>query len=163
MTKDGLARFKKRIQTFLKGNSLSHEAEDFTSYALLKYSEGVTSPIYQLWTHYVRENYGDLRTEYRKKQNRTHSQSVTPFSPFVDPKGADHNVDFGFVLRFLSEDGEWFSQRDRTALVLKYEWGASQSEIAYMFGVSDAMVSKIFEEIEDRIRHMLSAQLDGMD
>ena len=165
MDRSSLERFKKKALRFAKKSKLAHEAEDFASYALLKHAEGNVRPLYGLWVDYLRENYGDLRSQYRQDQDRLGQQSISSREwaderAFLDPKEADHNVDFGFILRFLSTDGEWFTQRDRTALVLKYEWGASHAELAYMFGVSDAMISKMMSEIEDRVKHMISAQLD---
>lgn len=161
MTDEELEKIRKRAKQKAKQYRLSHEADDFGSYATVKTLEGAKGSIDQLWIDYLRENYGDTRSEYRKDQKRLYPKTVTDRSLLVAPDSTDANVDFGFIQRFLCDNGGWFSSRDRAVMTLKYQWSLSNTEIAEAFGITVSRVSQILGELETRIRLCIEAQIEG--
>lgn len=152
MDENDLRKFRKKAEARARRSRLKHEAEDFASEAMLKSLEGSSASIDELWIDYLRTNYGDTRSKYRKDQKRLYPKNVDHKTKLVSTEETGREVNFGCIQRLICENGSWFSQRDRAALTLKYKWGLTSSEIAEAFGVTPSTVTLIFKELETRIR-----------
>ena len=157
MTDEELIKFIKRAKSKARRDHMSHEADDFASYSTLRIIEGSKSTVAQMWTDYLRINFGDDRKKHKAGQQRIHTDEIHP-SMQVAP---GVNLDFGYIQRFLSENGEWVSQRDRCVMTLKYQWAMSDEEIGSALGVSSRMVVYILREIEGRLEAYLRSEFEG--
>lgn len=157
MNPDDILKFVRRAKSKARRDHMGHEADDFGSYVTVRLLEGSTSNVNQMWTDYLRINYGDNRKKHKSGQQRIHTDEVHPSMAVTSPI----NLDFGFIQRFLSENGEWVSQRDRCVMTLKYQWAMSDQEIGDALGVSSRMVVYILREIEGRLETYLRSEFEG--
>lgn len=158
MNDDAYKRLQARAKRKAQASGLGREADDFAGYATVRTLEGSHATTDQLWIDYLRENYGDARTKHHKGQQRLYPKTISARTFLIAVETADRDVDFGFIQRFLSENGSWFSARDRAVLTLKYQWGFTGPELAGTFGVTEARVSQIVAEIHERIRLAIEHQ-----
>jgi hypothetical protein len=157
---DRLDRLRMRAHQRAKRSSFPSEAEDFGSFVILKSLEGSTATIDQMWVDYMRERHGDSRSEYRKGQQRIFPAQLNKNMPDGKPTGLQ--LELEYYMGFICKNGAWFSQRERSVFIMRYQWQMSFEEIAFCFGISSGRVSQICEHVEFRIKTYIERQTEGM-
>ncbi len=159
MNDDDVRKLRAQAKRRAKRTRLGHEAEDFASVVVLKRLEGSTATIDELWIDFCRKDYGDTRSKYRKEQKRLYPKNVQKMShKLAAREETGRDVGFESILKFLSDNGAFFSQRDRACISMKYRWGMTHTEIAEAFGVTNNTVTSIFQEVDRRLRLILQSK-----
>lgn len=155
MDEDEAKKLHKYAHKRAMGTRFARDADDIAQNAVLKRLEGETGNVDQLFVDFLRANYGDTRSKYRQGQKRV---AASRADRLVSPSETGRELGFEGVQRFLSDNGGWFSQRDRATLTMKFQWEMTNQEIAQAFGISDRKVRYLLKEILDRVRLLLEVK-----
>ncbi len=130
--------FYKRAYIWAKKRGFTcHEAEDFQSWAYLKYKETRRSNLAWLFPDYVRERFGFSTTRKKALINPILFDEKEFAQPLED---LDRTILFEKVTDLLKGP-------DRAIFKLKFELGYTFVEIAHLWGVSRSRMSQIVREI----------------
>lgn len=146
-TDEQIINFQKKAKAYARRRNFGNEefSEDFTSWAVIKFIEGRKARIRDLYTDYLRAEYGDTRTACGTERSNAR-RFAKEFEDGLHESGQQHSGYSGYE-RLLVRCR--VSQRARACLILKHKWGFTYEEIAHVFGVSGGRVSQIFDKIEN--------------
>lgn len=151
------------LKCFANKKGLSHESEDFASFAIERYLNGRAATFGQLFTDYLRAQYGDTRLPGGLLRSRINwgMQQITDVG--IQPKSCDRGNSFpsGDNLSIRESCLRGSDKIDRACLILFYYWGFTEDEIGQCFGFSESRVSQRLKRISKNIRlfHKREAQL----
>jgi hypothetical protein len=147
---------RRRCETIAKRKGYPNEAEDFAQYAAEKWLLGRRTTVDQLFTDYLRQNYGDFRSPGgRDRAIGRHTQKAIDDniqysgSNFRDSPDSRTYVRSG--TQYLKEE----SRIDQACYMLFHMWGFLETEIGNLFGFSG---SRVCQRIK-RVQSGLSARI----
>lgn len=129
--------FRLRALRYFRRRANKHDAaEDFASWAVLKFLEGRKATIRQLFIDYTRQNLWDSRRPGNKGvQVRDFDVERLPA-----PIGSD------LIFSAATLQGQ-----DRAVVYLTYKWGFEPYEIAECFGVTSSRVIQLLDRARETI------------
>ena len=93
-----------------------------------------------------------FRNAYKKERRK-----IDTIQPLLDEKDADSfRIEEASIFRKVLEDN--LTEEERETLLLAYEYGYSQREIALMKGVSQTKVNTIIKKAKDKIAQELEME-----
>lgn len=129
--RDDYFDLKRRCAAYAIRRGFQEEADDFASYVLEKYSKGDPRPYLRTsFIDYLRITFGDSRPD-KKKQNARYEALFESIDDHFD-------LAYESVESFLNPN---VSGRLRIILILSFQWGFSQREVAHVLGVSEPVIS----------------------
>jgi RNA polymerase sigma factor (sigma-70 family) len=144
-----LLKLHKQAVSMATKKGFGNDAEDFAQEATLLLHAGRKARLDQLLTDYLRKEYGSTRhsntptKEYLAREcyheidpNRTRAEAIPSHMEFLS------------LLKTLP-------QAERVMVILKYQWGLDQREIAEAFGVTESRISQKLTEAHQRLQTLL--------
>ena len=149
-----------RIECLNKARSTewSNEAEDFASWATVKFLEEGSRPVKFLWIDYLRERFGSNRSKIgREKININHSlaQIMTHDSPINE---THTEIQVGIEEQKIIEIIDACSFKDeklRAIAILVIIFGMKYSELGIVYDVNPTRISQLMADVFDKIRKRL--------
>lgn len=117
--------------------------DDFIQFAAEALLRGRKATVKQLFTDFIREEYGDSRYQTHAKISPKHLVGLdqVDFGSYDDK----HHSEYNFLLNS-------YKGTDRVILVLYFEWDMSLKEIGHTLGISEGRVSQILKTLTKNLR-----------
>ena len=134
-----IKKFQNKAKRIAKRDGYEFLADDFSSWATLKFIEGRKAKISQMLVDFLRLEFG--RSSNKKVLSRILNQEYDDLRTIDRSK---LNMDLVEFEQFLNSI---IDQKDRAIVILYCIWNLTIKEIGYCFGISESRISQIFKKI----------------
>ena len=159
MTDDEIKQFKNKAIISARKLGLGEHAEDIAQEVVAKFAsgQGRHQTVDQAVIDVARGSFGDSRYDvHQQRRNLTRTYESLDIVANADRYGStqSHQFDYPRIIDKLKSI-------ERAIIVLRYEWGFKETEIAHCFGVTESRISQRLTRIQIGLRYGMAAEEQG--